>query len=133
MDIEHKLFAIHLMKRLAMADQTFQMSEQAFVDLAARHLEVAQEIVDNIDPETYEITCMPAHEQDRMTILYYLLFLSEIDGVMLDEEKKEIRKIGFELGFRDDQIVRMINIVDNNKSRRLDPDHLINAIRTTLN
>ena len=133
MDIEHKLFAIYLLKRLAKADQTFQMTEQRYLDQAAQHLGVDRSTLDDVRLEDFEVSSMPAREQDRMTILYYLLFLSEADGVILNEEKIEIRKIGFELGFRDNQIVQMINIVEKNKQSRLDPSELINVIRTVLN
>ena len=133
MDSEHKLFAIYLLKRLAMADHTFQMSEQAYVDQAAAHLGLDRSALNQVDPNQYQVSSMPAREQDRMTILYYLLFLSEADGVILSEEKIEIRKIGFELGFRDEQIVKMIDIVEKNNSTRLDPQELINVIRIALN
>jgi uncharacterized tellurite resistance protein B-like protein len=133
MDSEHKLFAIYLLKRLAMADETYQISEQAYVDQAAAHLGLDRRKLNDIDPEKYQVSSMPSREQDRMTILYYLLFLSEADGVMLSEEKLEIRKIGFELGFRDEHVKKMIEIVDQNKSTHLHPDELLRVIKIALN
>lgn len=133
MDIEHKLFAIYLLKRVALADKTFQMTEQRYLDQAAHHLDIDRQTLNSITPEDYEVKSMPAREQDRMTILYYLLFLSQADGVILNEEKSEIRKIGFELGFRDTQIVKMIDIIESNDKRRFDPEELLKVIRIVLN
>jgi len=116
-----------------MSDKTFQMSEQAYVDHAAKHLGLDRKTVNDITPETYDVDRMPSQEHDRMQILYYLLFLSEADGVMLEEEKSEIRKIGFELGFRDTQVLKMIEVVEKNKSKRFDPQELIAVIRSVLN
>ena len=133
MHTEHRLFAIYLLKRVALADQTFQMTEQRYMDQAAAHLGIDRDVLNEITPDNYDVKRMPSMEQDRMTILYYLLFLAEADGVILNEEKSEIRKIGFELGFRDTQILKMLEILENNKGNRLDSEELINVIRTVLN
>ena len=133
MNDEHKTFAIYLMKRLALSDSTFQMNEQAFIDLASRYFELDRAVVENIDPDDFNVQRIPAFEKDRMTILYYVLFLAEVDGVILPDEKDEIRKIGFELGFRDDQIVQMIQVIEEHKNKVLDPEVLIEIIRSGLN
>ncbi len=133
MEHEHKLFAIYLLKRLAYSDTTFQMTEQAYIDQAAAHLGIDRTILNETTLDSYEVRSMPSHEHDRMTILYYLLFLAEADGVILGDEKSEIRKIGFELGFRDEQIVKMIEVVESNKNQRFDPEQLLKIIRTVLN
>lgn len=133
MNLEHKLFAVYFLKRLAMADQTFQISEQQYADTVAAQLNIDSSIVYNLDPATFETSNLPAREQDRMTILYYLLFLSQADGMILDEEKIEIRKIGFELGFRDTQIVKMIEVIENDKGKQINPEKLIDVIRIVLN
>lgn len=133
MNDEHKTLAIYLMKRLAFSDSTFQMNEQAFIDFASRHFELDRAVVENIDPHDFNVQRIPAFEKDRMTILYYVLFLAEVDGVILNDEKDEIRKIGFELGFRDDQIVQMIQVIEDHKNKVLDPEVLIEIIRSGLN
>ncbi len=133
MNREHKLFAIYLLKRLALSDQTFQMSEQDYVDKAGLQLGLSHEEISNITLDAYTIKTMPAREQDRMTILYYLLFFLKADGVLLQEERAEIRKIGFELGFRDEQILKMVEVVEKNKGHQFNPEELIEIIRIVLN
>lgn len=133
MNTEHKIFAIFLLKRLAMADQTFQRSEQDYIDHAGQVLMIDQDTIDEITPDDYVERSLPALEQDRMTILYYALFLANSDNVVLSEEKEELRKIGFELGFRDEQVLQMLEVITKHGNKSFDPEELVSIIRSALN
>ncbi len=83
-----------------------------------------QDITDIVPPST---------ERDRMTILYYLLFLMKIDGKIAPQEENMIFHYGFILGFNESLIREMITVIKDHLGKKLPPDELISKVKKYLN
>jgi len=75
----------------------------------------------------------PAEEKERITILYYLLFLMKADGVIKPEEEEFICHFGLKLGFRPDMIVDLISVLKAHLDESIRPSELYGKIKTYLN
>ena len=126
---------IALMYKVAGLDNGMQVSEEYFIIDTAQKFGLADSEVLNIkaDPEKYPLS-VPHSEQERMTILYYLLFLIKFDGEITDDEVAWIKQIGLKFGFRDelttDYIRLMKKYIDDTD---LLPDEMIDVIKKFKN
>jgi hypothetical protein len=68
-----------------------------------------------------------------MTILYYLLFLMEIDGNVSREEEDLVKEFGLRLGFRIGLTSELIDEIRKHARTRVPPDALLEHIRKYLN
>ena len=68
---------------MSTADNEFEPMESDFLRNVANQLHIPNDDVDLIlsDPQKYKLD-IPKGEEDRMTILYYLLFAMKADGVI---------------------------------------------------
>ena len=76
---------------------------------------------------------IPKTEQDRVTILYYLIFLIKIDGVVDKNEEDMLYHFGLKLGFSPLLIANVINIVKAQSGEKIAPDALLNEVKKYLN
>ena len=76
---------------------------------------------------------MPSAEQERMTILYFLLFMMKIDGKVTVQEENLIFHYGFKLGFNESLIREMIIVIKAHMGKKLPPDSLISKVKKYLN
>lgn len=68
-----------------------------------------------------------------MTILYYLIFMMDMDGIITPEEETLIREFGHLLGFRIDLVTDLIHVIKNHPAGGNPTDELMDTIRTYLN
>lgn len=125
---------IAVLLRLLHIDKNTSSSEFAYILKVAFNLGLTKADVDNVEKniESYPLKA-PANEQDRMTILYYLLFLMEIDGKVSKSEEIFVQEFGFKLGFRTTLTAELIEVIKEYASKRLPADAMLNRIRTYLN
>ncbi len=118
---------IELLYQMAVADQEFSDPEKQFISqvMAENGIDLA-----SYNPAHTEI---PKAEKDRMTILYYLLFLIKIDEHVDDTERKFAVKFGLKLGFREEMLNRMLDAMEQHLGNRLPDEELVKIIRQYLN
>lgn len=133
MDQEHKMIALHFMREVAANDDGISPLEKAYLEKAANDMGLSADSLTTILNESSPSYRVPKDEQSRMTILYYLLFLANVDSQFSEAERASVVRIGFHLGFRDSIVNRMIDIISNADKSNLDPEMLINVIRSALN
>lgn len=116
------------------ADGKVERVERKFVLDVGRQLEVTPGELDEIEsnPHAYKID-PPPNEQERMTILYYLLFTMAVDGVIHKEEEKLCYEFGLRLGFREDMTRDMINVMKRFLNKKLPKDALLAEIKKYMN
>ena len=68
-----------------------------------------------------------------MTILYYLLFLMEVDGEISRQEEQLVEHFGMLLGFRIELTRELISVVKSYSNRALPPEEMLKHIRKFLN
>lgn len=120
---------IKLLMQLAKADGVIQNQEKLFIVDACKNLGIdINEIKENDDDIRF-----PKTEQERMTVLYYLLFMMNSDGNISNEEVIFIKKIGFKLGFRARLIEDMLETLAQYPDQQIPPNALVNNIKKYLN
>jgi len=118
---------INLLYQMAFADGKFTENEKNFIS------QVIEEQVSDPDTLIDGKVEIPTDEKERMTILYYLLFLLRIDNIIRDSEKEIAHKFGLMLGFRSEMISSMIHIMEQHLDERLPDEKLIRVVRQYLN
>lgn len=125
--MDYNQILIELLYQMAVADQKFSTAEKQFISQVMEENGIDFE---NYNPANTEI---PKEEKDRMTILYYLLFLIKIDDHVDERERKFTVKFGLTLGFREEMVNRMLDSMEQYLGNQLPDDELIKIIRQYLN
>ncbi len=121
---------IALLYRLSGADKQVGDEELSYILKVGEVIGVDKEEIGAIilNWDSFELD-PPKNEQDRMTILYYLLFLMKTDHNISEEEINLVREFAFRLGFRSAMTDEMINIVQDHVDKNLTPEQLLSTIR----
>lgn len=125
---------IALLLRLQASDHEKHIREFAYIHKVAHHLGLSEYDVTEVESslDQYPIR-PPADEKGRMTILYYLLFLMEIDGQVTPEEETLVEEFGMRLGFRISLTSELIAVVKHYAQTRIPPQALLERIKKYLN
>ncbi len=123
-----------LIYQMNIADSDFNKMESKYLVNVGNVLGLSQKEMEQVldDPNSYNLI-PPANEQERMEILYYMLFSMRIDGNISKVEEAHIYKAGLKLGFNEAMITDMINLFKQYLKTRLPKDALIKIIRKYLN
>jgi uncharacterized tellurite resistance protein B-like protein len=133
-EMERRKSVLAYLIRMIAADGKVERVERKFVLSVGRELEISPEELDAIEahPENYEIN-PPPEEQERMTILYYLLFTMAVDGEIHQDEETLCYKLGLKLGFREGMTRDMINVMKRFLNKKLPKDALLKEIKKYMN
>jgi uncharacterized tellurite resistance protein B-like protein len=125
---------VALLLRLQEADSEKSIREFAYIHKVATHLGLEADEVVQIerDLSSYPLK-PPSDERERMTILYYLLFLMDIDGTVSQDEEDLLKEFGMRLGFRLDLTSELINEIKHHAAASVPADALLRHIRKYLN
>lgn len=120
--------------QLSKADNYFDEFEFGYILKVGRHLGIQDERVENMmkAPVKAELT-IPTKEEDRMTIIYYMLFLMKVDTIITDEEKELVHHYGFKLGFSARMIDEFIGIMEKNKFSSVNTSEMLAILRKYQN
>lgn len=80
-----------------------------------------------------EFVFVPKSEEDRVTILYYLIFLIKVDGVIDTEEVNLMHHFGLKLGFSPLLISNIIDVIKSETLEEMGHDSLLNEVKKYLN
>ena len=119
---------------MSQVDQQVDQIEKQFILDVSRQLGLSLDEVETIreQPETF-ILRPPKSEQDRMTILYYLLFTMRVDGQIKPKEEELCHKVGFRLGFNNLMIDDLIQVMKDHPKGEVPPEKMLNEIKKYLN
>lgn len=125
---------IALLLRLQASDEEKHLHEFAYIHKVATHLGLSAEDVLAVEGALDQYPLHPpSNEKERMTILYYLLFLMDIDGTVTKEEEQLVEQFGMRLGFRVALTQELIEVVKSHTDRALPPEALLMRIKRYLN
>lgn len=125
--MEYSSLLIDLLYQMAFVDGRFDPAEKEFIS------SVIEEQGMTADQLSEKSVGIPPEERDRMTILYYLLFLIKIDGKVEPSERNFAYKFGVLLGFRPEMIGRMLDAMESHLDEKLPDDELISIVKQYLN
>jgi len=131
---EKKQAIIALLLRMAGVDQHLDQSEENYIQEIARQMDLEPDEVDRIRkaPENYPFH-VPKDEHERMTILYYIIFLMRADGKILTSEEEMCYKIGLKLGFNHNMVMDLIAVLKLFINKDVPPAIMLEHVRKYLN
>ncbi len=133
-DIDRKKAVVAMLIQLANVDEGEAHVERRFIRDVAEQLGLKtselQEVIDN--PDGFPLK-PPKEEQERMNILYYLLFTMRVDGVIKEEEERLCYKAGLRLGFNEHLTADLIRVMKTYLHEDIPTEAMLNAIRKYLN
>ncbi|MEM6800673.1 MAG: hypothetical protein AAF696_04670 [Bacteroidota bacterium] len=133
MSIEKKSL-VSLLIRLSKSDDQIHVNEARFIMDVGSQLGLGTdeitEIENNLDAYPLD---PPKSEQERVRILYHLLFMMKMDGEISEEESLLIHQIGLKLGFRPEMVNAMIQLIKEHIHTDVPPDQMLSILRRYLN
>ena len=132
--LDQKQTHILTLLMLAEADNRDHINEIRFINNVAGRIGLNESDVQEIDkhPERLRFS-LPESEEDRMTVLYDLLFLMKIDGNVAEEEKELVRELGVRLGFRISMVEEFIQTIAKYVGQQVPSNALLDIIRKYMN
>jgi hypothetical protein len=129
-----KRYIVSLLVKQALSDEEFSILEKQYLTFAARSLQLSDAEVAAIkkSPEAFTIS-PPPDEAQRMSIFYYLLFMMRADQKITSEEEQLCFQVGFKLGFREDMVTNLINLMKEYLVEEIPPNVMLERIKPYLN
>lgn len=130
----YRAAVISMLLRMMDADGHKDRTEYLYILKVAYEMGMTQEDLAALTPDDLNRKGkMPESEQDRMKILYYLLFMMDMNGIITPEEETLIREFGYLLGFRIELVADLIRVIKEHHAGGNPTDELLDKIRTYLN
>ena len=131
---DRNMAILAMLVQMAEADNDLDLAEQEFILEVAYQVGLTGDEVEEIFTEPSKFVLKPPkNEEDRMSILYYLLFMMRIDGKILPKEEEMCYKAGLRLGFNHDMVSDLIQVMKNYLFEELPEDALLDVVRKYLN
>lgn len=133
-DVERNRSILALLLEMANVDNDRARIEDKYISFVAEQLKVSPEELSLIKskPEQFPFV-PPTGEQDRMTILYYLLFTMRIDSVIKDKEEELAHRIGLRLGINPALTQDLIQVMKRYNNQDIPENALLDQIKKYLN
>lgn len=124
---------IRLLRDMCITDEKVDPSEIQFIlEVGTMHGLLPEEIQALIQSPDQSFI-LPEQEQERMTMLYYLIFLMKSDQQIEEKEEQLIKHFGFKLGFREGLILDFIGLAKKYRSADIPPQEMLANIKKYLN
>lgn len=125
---------LSVLVQLSKIDNYFTEFELTYLLKVGKHIGLEDSTVETLiqKNEVPDIQ-VPQEEKDRMTIIYYMLFLMKVDDKITEEEKELIHHYGFKLGFSYNMMDDFLNVMMAHQGKKVDQDALLTIIRKYQN
>ena len=122
------------MVHISKSDNHFDDFEYSYILQVGQAVGLSQYQVDEIirAKTTFDST-FPKTEQERMNILYYMLFLMKIDKNVSLKEKELIHHYGFKLGFPKAMLDEFIYLISKHQNSLVPTDQMLSIIKKYQN
>jgi len=133
-ELERRKAVVALLFTMSSIDGHIDPLERKFVYGVAQELGLDMATVQEViaAPERFEIQ-PPPPEQERMSILYYVLFTMSVDGVIRKEEEVLCYKIGLKLGFNEHLTRDLINVMKRFLNKEIPSNALLDEVKKHMN
>ena len=132
--LAYRKYIISLLVIQAKIDNEFSIIEKKYLKYAGGQMKLNDEEIAGIrlNPSQF-IIAPPPGESQRITILYYLLFMMRADQKVTIEEEELCYKVGLHLGFREEMVRNLIGVMKEYLHKQLPPYAMLNEIKPYLN
>jgi len=125
---------LSILVRLSRIDDFFDQFELGYLIKVGNHLGLPNQVVEDLIKKPLQsTTSIPTREQDRMNVLYYMLFLMKIDTIISDNEVEMIHHYGFMLGFSKPMIDDFIGVMEAHKFKKVPTEAMLDIIKKYQN
>jgi len=124
---------LSLMIQMSVVDGDVSDNEMAYILQLGFTMGMSEEAIRNVSQERATSLYIPTSEPERMTILYYLVFLIRVDGEITKEEKEMMYHFGLKLGFSPLMVGNIVRVAEANLGRKLPPNAIINEVKKYMN
>jgi len=125
---------ISLLVQISKSDKQFDDFEFSYILQVGSAIGLDQlQIEEAIRSNSQTKLSIPKTEQERMNILYYMLFLMKIDKSVNEKEIELIHHYGFKLGFSKAMLDDFILVITEHAEDRVPTEKMISIIRKYQN
>jgi len=128
------IYLLSILIKLSKIDHHFDEVEFGYLIKAGVNLGIPNHEVEQMVKNSTELSfTVPSSEQDRMKVLYYMLFLMKIDAQITTEEKEMLHHYGFKFGFSNDMIDDFVKIMVDYSHTRVPTELMLDVVRKYQN
>jgi len=121
---------LKLLVHVCKADDVLHENEFAYLLHVCKILKVNPEVIREYMMQDEKINeILPQSEQERMNILYHLLFIMKSDKNIHPIEEIKIYQLSFRLGFSEEMTREFIQLYKENNIDQILQDSMLNIIR----
>lgn len=121
---------LKLLIHISKADSQIHEGEFAYLVYTCKNLNLDPQLIREyagIDENINEI--LPQSEQDRMNVLYHLLFTMNSDNNVDITEEVKVYQLAFKLGFSEDMTRDFIQLMKQHKIEEMPMNSMLDIIR----
>lgn len=116
--------------QLSRIDNHFDEFEFTYILKVGQHLGIEDKLVEKMIKDSIDAPLNPpSGEQDRMTVLYHLLFMMKVDKKVDIHEVELIHHYGFKLGFSKNMIDDFIKLVETHLVKNIPTEEMLAIIK----
>jgi uncharacterized tellurite resistance protein B-like protein len=125
---------ISLLVHISKSDNHFDDFELSYILQVGQAVGLNQyQIEETIRAEDTLDPTFPKTEQERMNILYYMLFLMKIDQNVSHKEKELIHHYGFKLGFSKAMLDEFVHLISKHQNSNVPTNQMLSIIKKYQN
>jgi len=124
---------LRVLKSLSSADGEIDQKERVFMQQLGQQQGLTSIGVDSELGNGDNEVILPLEEQERMMVLYYLVFLMQSDGDITSEEELSIYHFGHRLGFREEILRNFIALANKYQSSPIPAVEMLEKVKVFLN
>lgn len=124
---------IRVLRSLSIADGALSRSELDLIRKIGGYYGMSRQEIDEELITDEPLIAIPMDENQRLKILYYMLYLIKADHKIDKEEVELIHHFGLKLGFREHMLDKLIEIAKDNIGKGLPIEKMLDPIRQYLN
>ena len=125
---------IRILVHLIRVDNNIVEQELAYLFYVADNMQIDRRKILSFLQEDYTINEMlPTEEEDRMNILYHLLFTMNADANISEKEENTIYYLAFKLGFQEEMTRDFVDLMKRHDLASLPTNSMVNIIKKYSN
>ncbi|MCE2789091.1 MAG: TerB family tellurite resistance protein [Saprospiraceae bacterium] len=125
---------LKMMVQVSRADQNLSQKEFAYLIHVCNQLGLDTELIREYSVSSVDLKeILPESEEERMQILYHLLFVMKADEIIQPEEERKLYDLAFRLGFSEPMTRDFIQILKESPIDVIPTSALLDVIRKYLN